>query len=443
VRILVLGKYPPIQGGTSSQVLNTVRHLAASGHEIDVVTNGWEAEPSCRALFTARDEATFEALHRVGGPGTVTIHYTSPLGPTAYIPWAQPFGSKLFGIGVDLARSKRYDLVVGWYFEPYGLVAGQIAEIAGAPLLLRHAGSDVGRLSRHPDLRLAYSWLLGRADFILTGPRSRALLIELGADPRSFRGTGPGLLPDYFDGPSMPIGLAELKEAATAQYASMNLSEPVRTMLVGNLRATPDGPVIGVTGKVARSKGSYDMVAALERVAAEGIPFTLLGALGGQESLLLPFFEKLAATEHLRSRSIILPFLPPWRMPSFFDACDLVCMLERSFDVALHRTRVPQEVLHRGRALILSDEIARKVYFHDRLRVGVNHLGVEDPEDTDALVAVFTEAISRPSVREAVAREGAELARELSTDPVADGPTVAILEALADVGAGATPCPKS
>jgi hypothetical protein len=195
------------------------------------------------------------------------------------------------------------------------------------------------------------------------------------------------------------------------------------------------GPVIGICGKVAESKGSYDLLLALERMAEDGVEFTLLGALGGQEALLVPWLEALEATAHLRHRSIILPLLAPWRMPGFFDACDVVCLLERAFDVALHRTRVPLEVFQRGRTLVLSEEMSQKVYFSEKLEDRANYLSVEDPEDTGSLVAVLVEALTRPDLRDTVAAGGRRLATALASSATVDGPAVAIQAVLTDLAA--------
>ena len=94
-----------------------------------------------------------------------------------------------------------------------------------------------------------------------------------------------------------------MAEPAIAAFEAMRLPEPVTRMLVENLqrRALPE-PVIGVYVKVAHSKGSYDLISALEMLAEEGTAFTLLGAVGGQRRLLLPFLEAVAATRHLRQQ---------------------------------------------------------------------------------------------------------------------------------------------
>lgn len=450
MNVLVFGKYPPIEGGTSSQTLNTARLLAATGHEVDVVTNAREAETGVRAVMTASDEERLSALEEESAaapdgarPGRIRVHHTSPVSRSAYMPWAEPYVSKLFGLGVDLARSREFDLVLGWYLEPYGMAAGMVAEAAGLPLVLRHAGSDIARLASHPDLHGAYRWLLGRADRILTGPRSARRLVELGAAPSSLRMSGTPVLPDYFDAPPEPMRVEELADAGAAALGSLGLSPGAAGALVANLTSLPrplSAPVVGVTGKVAESKGSYDLVAALERLATEGVDFTLLGAIGGQEELLTPFLETLVATEHLRHRSLILPFVAPWRVPGLFDACDVVCVLERRFDVPVRRTRVPEEVIRRGRPLVVSREIAASLRFSAMLEDRRNVLLVEDPSDVVSLASVLREALTDAGLRAEVARGARVLADELSVAGGGDGPTEAVLEAMSELaGSGAPP----
>lgn len=453
MKILLFGKYPPIQGGTSSQTLNTVRALAAAGHEVDVVTNAREAEPSVRCVLTPADEQRLVELQRSSAEpagGRITVHDTTPLGTTEYMPWAEPYVTKLAGIGLHLASHTGYDLIVGWYFEPYGVAAGIVAETTGRPLVLRHAGSDLGRLTRHPDLARAYRWLLGRADRILTGPRNQPLLTSLGAAAGSCRAVGRGSMPDYFDDPPGPIDLTDLASAAAVAFDGMDLADPVVELLGRRLADASNGPlsgpVIGVCGKVAVSKGSYDLVAALERVAA-GAPgatsgggslqdFTLLGAVGGHEELLAPFLEAVAASPAVSERAVMLGLVAPWRIPSFVDACDLVCVLERRFDVALHRPRLPEEVLCRGGVLVISGEVAGKMGFADRLVDRENCLIVDDPADIEDLARVLGDALADADLRQRVSAGARGLAAELGERHRVDGPAAAIEAAMSELGGG-------
>ena len=45
--------------------------------------------------------------------------------------------------------------ILSWYFEPYGFVASLVGHATARPVIIRHAGSDLGRLSPHPELRTA------------------------------------------------------------------------------------------------------------------------------------------------------------------------------------------------------------------------------------------------------------------------------------------------
>jgi glycosyltransferase involved in cell wall biosynthesis len=436
MRILVLGKVPPIEGGTSTQTLTTVRALLERGHEVHVVTNAGEVEPGCRQLLTGSDRATLAAFGAPVAGGRLTVHHTTPLDDTAYIPWAQPFGSKLFGLGIGLAGEQTFDLIVARYLEPYGLVAAQLAEITATPLVLAHAGSDVGRLAYHPDLGPAYRWALGRADVVLTGPGHRDTLIAMGARPERLVFSRAGARPDYFSSPEAPLDLDELGPPATDHLSSMGLPGPLTTMLVDNLADHVEilaRPTFGVYGKVAPSKGSYDLIEALETLAGQGADFALLGAVGGHRRLLEPFLEAVAGTRHLRRRTVLLPFVAPWRVPHLIDACDVVCFLERDFDVAVHRTRVPLEVLTRGRALVLSGEIADGLRFGRRLIDGANYLRVEDPTDRAGLARRLDQVLGDPLGRRAIAHAGRSLAETIPGVGDPDGPADAIDQVLTDL----------
>jgi glycosyltransferase involved in cell wall biosynthesis len=210
-------------------------------------------------------------------------------------------------------------------------------------------------------------------------------------------------------------------------------------MLVGNLPRGHEllrAPVIGIYGKVARSKGSYDLVAALELLGARGVDFTLLGAVGGHDQLLRPFLDRVASSEHLRDRALLLPYLAPWRVPSLLDACSLVCLLERRFDVALHRTRLPEEVLRRGRPLVLSGEVAGRLSYQRHLDDGTNYIRVEDPTDVEGLARTLSSCLSDPAALTEVGRRGAELAVGLPELNRPDGPAVALTQVLAELAAG-------
>ena len=125
--------------------------------------------------------------------GRLTLRRTETIDPYAYIPWAPPYLSQLLGRGLEECNRATPDVLVGWYFEPYGVAASLLGQILGKPVVLRHAGSDLGRLSKHPDLRPLYRHGLSRAARIMSVGSEKAteLLIDAGAsDDRIVKARG-------------------------------------------------------------------------------------------------------------------------------------------------------------------------------------------------------------------------------------------------------------
>jgi len=76
LRICIIGKYPPIQGGVSMRTYWTAHGLAARGHEVHVVTNAKEASPPFRMHMRPADWDRCDACY---GAGSVTVHWTDPV----------------------------------------------------------------------------------------------------------------------------------------------------------------------------------------------------------------------------------------------------------------------------------------------------------------------------------------------------------------------------
>src|SRR5262245_43428660 len=119
MRVLIIGKYPPLQGGVSAQTYWTARALANRGYDVDVVTNATEAPQGLRAFLDG------DAEQWCSGPvgrGHVRVHPTGPLPRNGFLPWSNPFASKLFGRALEVIGPHGCDGILGWYFEPFGLV---------------------------------------------------------------------------------------------------------------------------------------------------------------------------------------------------------------------------------------------------------------------------------------------------------------------------------
>lgn len=357
MRICLLGKYPPIQGGVSARSYWTARWLAARGHEVHVVTNADEVEPGFRIRPLPGDEAW---------TGEVRVWSTSPPGPAMrHIPDHNPFVTKLTSLAVTAVEEVGADVIVSFYFEPYAVAGFLAASFTGVPLVTRHAGSDVGRLLRHPQLGPCYERVLRKAALVCGSPVSLEHFAGLGVS-RDRLQLDPGF--------ALPVEVFHPGAPAT------------------HLR--PGVPTFGIYGKVGPVKGSFDLVAALGRLAAAGRDFRFLALAGGAPEQVGLFHEAIRAAG-IEERTDVVPFLAHWRVPGFLRSLTAACFLERDFPID-HNPGIPQEVLAVGVPLVTTVEVARKQPFAPRLVDGVNCVLVNDPRDTDELVAALDRLITDP-----------------------------------------------
>src|SRR6516225_9308974 len=101
MKICIIGKFPPIQGGVSVRTYWSAHDLAARGHEVHVVTNAKEARPPFRIHMRRQDwkrceEARGATSGNGASGGSIKVHWTDPIDNSQfYIPMASPFVSKL------------------------------------------------------------------------------------------------------------------------------------------------------------------------------------------------------------------------------------------------------------------------------------------------------------------------------------------------------------
>jgi len=428
VRICVVGKFPPIQGGVSMRTYWTAHGLAARGHEVHVVTNAKEAEAPFRMLMRPADWAR---CSRSYGKGSVAVHWTEPADRSQYhIPMASPFVSKLAGIALRLHAKRRFDVVYSHYLEPYGVAAHIVAQSAGIPHVARMAGSDAGRLWHHPQLEPLYDEVLRAAAAVITGPVPGRRALARGIDPRRLAISGGFAVPERLFRPAgRVLDVAALRAEALRDPA-------LRHLVWGGFRR--GRPYFGVYGKLGDTKGSLALLRAMHRLKRRGIDAGLVaiahgaGAVEGE-------FRDCAGRLGLEDRVLQLPFIPHWRIPEFLRGCAAVCCLEQDFPIAFHDPIVAREVLLCAACLIGSAEIIGKIPGYDRLPDGYGCVALDDVNDvaalSDALAAVITDPESALDMR----ARGCAVARVLQADIAFPE----ILERILEAAAARRPLPVS
>jgi glycosyltransferase involved in cell wall biosynthesis len=376
MRICIVGKYPPIEGGVSSRTFHIAEGLARLGHRVDVVTNAKEVEPAFRMFM--RDDDFRYVEHVDASGGEVRVHWTTSSPLHMHVPIHNPFATKLATVAAEVVESARSDVIFSFYLEPYGVAGHLAAEMTGAPHIVKSAGSDTGRLWAQPQLGGLYNHVFRKAAGILAGGAFSRRLREIGVPaerlfdvPHAF--VDPGAL--------SPIGptLQETEIEDLAAAAGWDAEPVLRRWRAGAL-------VLGTYGKIGPKKGALELLAALPEVVAQGHDVVLLALVQGKSELDQRYVGAIRELG-LADRVLRLPFIPPWRIPVFLRTCHALCSLEQDFPIRGHLPIVAYEIMAAGRCAVLSREIAEKHPAARRLTHGHNCLIVEDATNAKEIAA--------------------------------------------------------
>jgi glycosyltransferase involved in cell wall biosynthesis len=407
VRICVIGKFPPIQGGVSARTYWSAHGLAARGHEVHVVTNAKEVRPPFRMHMRRQDWKRCEATYSPSG--SVTVHWTDPVDNSQfYIPLASAFVSKLAGTAARVHSEHPFDVIYSHYLEPYGVAGHLTAEMAGVPHVVRMAGSDAGRLWRHPQFEALYDHVLRSAASVIASGPVAGRAIKRGVRPERIAAVGGFDLPEDLFRPEGPaLDLAALRR-------EIEPDPDLRDLLWGGFAA--EVPFFGIYGKLGETKGSFALLAAMQQLKQAGLEVGLVAMAHGWPALEGKFRSR-AEELGVADRILQIPFLPHWRVPEFLRSCLAVCCLEQDFPIAFHSPVIAREVLTCGACLVGSTEVIRKLPQHASMPNGYGCVAIEDVQDIELLSARLAAIVKDPEPIGAVAARGRACVSAASADP--------------------------
>ena len=231
MRICIIGKFPPIQGGVSMRTYRTAHALAARGHDVHVVTNAKEVRPPFRMHMRAEDWNRCEAKYEAG---SVSVHWTDPVDRSqTYIPMASPFVSKLAAVAAAVHSERPFDVIYSHYLEPYGVAGHLAAQMAGVPHVARMAGSDAGRLWHHPQFEALYDHVLRSAEAVIATGAVAERAVERGVAADRIAFGGRFVVPEDLFTPEGPVlDLSALRAEVEADPRSARFG-------VGRVRGRP------------------------------------------------------------------------------------------------------------------------------------------------------------------------------------------------------------
>ncbi len=410
MRIMIIGKFPPIQGGVSRLVYWATQDLAVRGNDVVIVTNAEEVEPGFRQVFLDED------FEQMPGHKRIRLENIDAEPGFIHIPNSPAYLSRIYGRALRVAQEFRPNLVIGSYFEPYGVVAVCVAERIGCPSAIMHAGSDIGRLSGHVDLRAAYADIISRATRVITSKYSEkraAILTDLGIaeDQRIYPGTCS--VETVYSEPARPIDITRYTQAATHQFMQIRARPDVLSRVLDMNRKVfdRDKPTIGIYGKIGNAKGTLHLHRVLTALAEENRAFNFLCIAAGWRGSLAKYWEMITGS-NVACHTWLLPPVPPWRIPEFIAACDAVFFLETDFPITFHNPRVPREVLAQGKCLILSIDQVDRLGFGNAL-VPDKNVCMVDINDHDDMLEKIRNLIDEPEAMGTIARYGKLLSRHV------------------------------
>lgn len=326
MKICLISKYPPIEGGESSKAYWLAKALGERGHEIHIVTNAWEVEGDYREAIDASDlDGNYQ-------PKGVYIHNTDPFIEPSYIPYAKPYAEKVASLAIDIIKEYELQLIDSWYILPY-VISGFLAKtITGKPQVMRHAGSDMSRLLSSPYLGTLFTSIFEKVDKIITYPSMRERFLSFGVpEEKLFLNTKVSVDTRAFNPAVNPIDLS--------LYTDKNI----------------DGlPVITYIGKIGVTKGIYELAEAASQIKKD---FLLLFVSKGKG---LDKFKNTIERLGIQNKTLFINFVPPWKIPSIIKRSTCVVIPERDFPVVQHTPILPREVMAVGKCMILSDELYNK-----------------------------------------------------------------------------------
>ena len=273
MRICLIGKYFPIQGGVSTRNYHMAHELAKRGHQVHVITNAREVELPWRLLMRPEDWDRCEADY---GEGSVRVSWTEvPDRSQSFIPRNNPSVTKLASLAFAAHKDAPFDLVHSYYLEPYGVAGHVVSHALDLPHVVKTAGSDAGKLWHHPQFEPFYDHVLKSADLFVAGGLVTQRAIDHGVDPeRVTANRGFQLATDIFCPDGERLDLAEvLSLAEEAEDGAFS------DLCWGSFRG--DRPYIGVYGKLGKGKGSFALLDALARARSDGADIGLVAMAHG------------------------------------------------------------------------------------------------------------------------------------------------------------------
>ena len=373
MKICIISKYPPIEGGVSSRVYWLAKALGERGHKVHVVTNSLEVEDEYHEELDLNDPNFM--------PKNVYVHSTDP-SPTleanpSHIPFSKMYCEKLASLAIEIIEEYNLELIDSRYLVPYSISGYLAKSLVGTPQIISHAGSDLQRLYPSPYLNCLLEKVLKNVDGIITNSSKAPFFANLGVPSGKI-----------FIQPQTPVDL----QAFNPKVAPFDL-----TAYVTNQNYFQGIPLIAYIGKITHHFETKCLPELLKACSMINEDFLLVLMANGNKIAEL---KALVKSENIVEKVLFLPFFSPWMMPSILKSCTCVVNLEGASSPTLdyHVPTTPMEAMATGRCVLMSEELHEKEPYN-KLEEDKEVL-VVNPKDVNKIKETLETLIRKPSIAE-------------------------------------------
>jgi len=162
MKILLIGKYPPMQGGISSKTYWLFKHLKSIGFEYRIVTLN---EPDYSAAKISPDCRDITVLERADTPW--------------HIPETSLVDDQIIQAALKTSKTFNPDLIETNYLWPFCKDALLLAKLLQKPLLIRHAGSDIAKFYKEDKFHDVMSFYFNQAAAVVTNLSSKIIITNI------------------------------------------------------------------------------------------------------------------------------------------------------------------------------------------------------------------------------------------------------------------------
>lgn len=377
MKVCLLSKYPPIEGGVAAKVYWLAKALGEKGHEVHIVTNALEVEDEYKERINDNKK---EYSHQ-----NVYVHNSNPYNNPWHIPFSKAYTERIANLAIEVIEKYNIQLIDSYYILPY-CISGFIARnITGRPQILRHAGSDITKIFTSPSYNTLFKSIFQKVDKIVTISPLKEMFLSIGISESRI----------VFD---EKVGVDT--KAFNPDVSSFPLSDYIG-------RKIPECPIITYIGKINyywKTKGLYELIEAVKGIKSD---FLLLFVANGKG---LPEFQNLIQEKDLKKYSIFLGFVPPWKIPSIIKLSTCVVVPEREFPIQHHMPILPREVMAVGKCLILSKELYNKRCYGNL--IDGENVFLVDPRELKDFRRIIEKVISQPDTALKIGQNAYKYARK-------------------------------